>query len=489
MTGCQLTWAAELDRRIASQYDVLITDLTHPGYVTVGKRAGLLKKTMPSIAERNLKLREDMSFAADLGVPHIILANFELLRWRYYEKPKLDALWENTFDAVIIDEAHLVLPTRDDAVKDMSQFWYGLSKLAYAPDPLRLPMTGTPDRGKLENRYGHWKFLRPDLYRDFWAWARSEFVVTAEDWGGVTFGKLLDAARWGEHDTRHLIRRTKAEMFAGLPEKQWADEGGVDLPMTAMQAEAYEHYEHQLKQLERDLEATVEADPDCAEGRKAAGQLRALPMQFDLRSRQMAICTWDFIALPSGAVTGVPRVAGPDASNKLAWLYDFLEARGHTPANWDASLGKVVVTCFFSTVLHWLKAELAALDIQAEILDGATPPDVKQQIEADFQRGSLRVVLLSGDLAVSINLDAADDMVFVGMVHDPDKMEQAEDRIHRASRMHQVTYWRLCSVGTADQALLMAMDSRYEATRRTYEGNRGVAFARRMLGLGEAVHA
>jgi SNF2 family DNA or RNA helicase len=42
VTGCQLTWAGELELRIASQYDVVIADLTD----TLGR------KTMPSVAKR-----------------------------------------------------------------------------------------------------------------------------------------------------------------------------------------------------------------------------------------------------------------------------------------------------------------------------------------------------------------------------------------------------------------------------------------------------
>ena len=76
-------------------------------------------------------------------------------------------------------------------------------------------------------------------------------------------------------------------------------------------------------------------------------------------------------------------------------------------------------------------------------------------------------------------------MIFVDYVHDPDRIEQAEDRIHRASRNHVCTYWRLASQDTADQVILETLDTRYRETRKTYEGARGISFARRMLGLEE----
>lgn len=464
VTGCQLTWAGELSNRVASQHDVVICDLTD----TRGK------KTMPSVAKRDDLLAEAIITAHDLGLPLIVLANFELVRWRIKQVPKLPTLWDIIFDVVIIDEAHLVLPTMEDADTKVTQFWYGLKRLQIASNALRLPITGTPDRGKLHNRYGHWKFLHPDSHHSFWSWCRDKFVVTAAQWGGAEIGKLKRPLDWAAYDNQHMIRRTKAEMLEGLPEKQWAGDGGIDLPMTPVQDEAYGDYQKELE----DREAQLLAD---GKDNEAAG----LRLQFALRSRQMATCTWTFTdtwdEFGKRHTTGKPIVAGPDASNKLAWTLDWLSSRGYLPDNWDATLGKVVIVSYFSQVLHWMQAELKAAGIRSEVLDGDTSRDAKLRIEQEFQRGELRVVLLSGFMGVSINLDAADDMIFVDSVHDPDKMEQAEDRIHRASRNHQCTYWRLASLGTIDMAVLQIVDSRYRETRSTYEGHRGVAFARRML--------
>lgn len=464
VTGCQLTWAGELAHRVATQYPVTITDLTD----TAGK------KTMPSVARRDAALAAGMIEANLDGTPHIVLANYELLRWAKGKDPKLTNLFRIQWDAVIIDEAHLVLPTKEDNSNKLTQFWYGLTRLQITENAILLPITGTPDRGKLENRYGHWKFLHPTGHKSFWSWAQANFVLTPQPWGGVEIGKMRQPQRWAAYDAEHMIRRTKSEMLKGLPEKQWAGEGGIDLPMTIDQDAAYWDYIGYLEEKEKELLADDKAN-------EAAG----LKMQFALRARQMATCTWTFEeTVDAGGhkhTHGVPIVAGPAHSNKLAWLLDWLSARGYTPDGFDSTLGKVVIVSFFTEVLHWLQAELAAAGVQSQVMDGATNSVDKKRIEEQFQRGSLRVVLLSGFLGVSINLDAADDMIFVDAVQDPDKMEQAEDRIHRASRNHQVCYWRLASINTADMVVLAATDARYRTTRATYDGNRGIQFARRML--------
>lgn len=486
-TACQLTWAGELERRVSALYDVEVCDLTAPH---LNSRTGLPKKSLPSLAERDTDLQAAAGVAELTGEALIVLANFEQVRVGK-QGPAMPAFFEVTWDAVIIDESHLVLPTSEDDDRSQTQVWRGLRRLRTSADVIRLAMSGTPDRGKLQNRYGTWKFLWPEQHQNYWGWARHNFVITMDQFtvqtrgGGEklvnspVFGKLRDEGAWSAFEQRHMLRRTKAEMLKGLPAKQWADDGGIDLPMTPLQSTEYHAYQDYLQTRVEELISGDEAN-------KAAG----LRLQFFLRSRQMATCTWDYVETEDEDGTirthGEPRLAGREGSSKLAWVLDWLEARGYTKANYDASLGKVVIVSYFTQVLRWMQQELEAEGIDSMLLTGDQNQTEKQRVEAAFQRGNARVMLLSGHLGVSINLDAADDMIFLDAVQDPDMLEQAEDRIHRASRNHQVTYWRLASIGTTDQAVLMDADGRYAATRARYDGDRGVQFARRMMRAGAA---
>lgn len=503
MTACQLTWAPEIKKRIDSQYPIVFADLTDTGG----------RKTLPTLEKRDDLLATKLIEANEENLPLIVLVNFEGLRWKHTAPPKLTTLWDIEWDMVVLDESHLVLPTDADEPKKMTQFWYGLSalrlrdwlcKLCGGPhdpsdhdefdgrhgsgyksyQPILLPMSGTPDRGKLWHRYGYWKWFKPDTYTDYWEWVQRNFFVTWDERGYnprtrkpnrvPTIGRLRDERTWTHRDAQNLIRRTKAEMLEGMPEKLWPEDGGVDLPMKPAQRLAYADYQADLEEKQEAL---------VAEDRLQDAQ--ALNMRFALRARQMATCMWEWTESvgEDGRLheTGKPIVAGRDSSNKLDWLLGWLEARGFTEENWDPQMGSVVIVSYFVEVLEWLKLELAAEGISAEILAGNTPLAEKQRIEQQFQSGGLRIVLLSGYLGVSINLDAADDMIFMDMVHDPDRIEQAEDRIHRASRMHHAFYWRLVSQESIDVATVELVDARYRTTRATYEGSRGVEFARRML--------
>lgn len=471
MNACTLTWGPEIKKRVATQYDVIVADLTDPGH----------RKTPPSLALREQRLANAWLDAQVQGKPLVVIANFEMLRRLPNKVSVVQTLWDIQWDTMILDESHLVLPTQTDDPMKMTQFWRGLRKLQFSHDPILLPMSGTPDRGELQNRYGTWKFLYPNHFTDYWGWARRQFVVGTEvvpRKGGeievAKIGKVRSEERWAEFDRHLMLRRTKAELFKDMPAKRWADDGGVDLPLTVAQEQAYADYQERIQQK---YEEYVANDQE--------GRAQALKMQFWMRSRQMATCTWDWVETVDEDgkehMTGKPRVAGPTASNKLAWLLEWMESRGHMQSNWDATLGKVVIVSYFVQVLKWLKAELADAGITAEVLSGQTPSVDKVRIQDDFREGDLRVVLLSGTLGVSINLDSADDMIFMDLVQDPDAIEQAEDRIHRASRMHQVTYWRLLSENTIDPAVAMIVDSKYQQTRHLMDGMRGVEFARLMM--------
>jgi SNF2 family DNA or RNA helicase len=139
---------------------------------------------------------------------------------------------------------------------------------------------------------------------------------------------------------------------------------------------------------------------------------------------------------------------------------------------------KVVIVSQFSKVLHWLKGELDANGIHSAVLDGSTSDTQRATIQREFQTGDLRVVLLSGSMGVGINLDAADDLIMLDSPYDPDRIEQIEDRIHRASNMHKVTIWNLIAVDTIDQAIVEKVGNRYKTTRELMDGSRGISFER-----------
>jgi len=316
---------------------------------------------------------------------------------------------------------------------------------------IRVAISGTPDRGKLENRYGTWLFLDPyNTTINRWDWLEKNFHMyeqkVAANRTVKMVGALKSEAAWMEKDAEMMLRRTKNEVLTQLPPKQYID---VEIKLTDRQLKDY--WEMKFEQ-EKALE----------------------PMVFAIRARQIADCRW--WTNEDGETT--PLIGGDSA--KLQWLLEWLDSRGYM----DSSLeGKVVIASQFSKVLHWLKTELEKFGVKAVVLDGATPEKDRARIQEDFQNLSsdTRVILLSGQMGVGITLDAADDLIMFDSPYDPDRVEQIEDRIHRASNMHHVTIWNLIAKGTIDQAILAKVSKRYKLTRSMLDGARGIDFERNVV--------
>jgi SNF2 family DNA or RNA helicase len=328
---------------------------------------------------------------------------------------------------------------------------------------LRLAVSGTPDRSKLENRYGTLKFLFPEVYTNREHWLRTNFDMTSRTIylsGGRTKTMIIPQSlkspeQWVSRDKLYLIRRTKAEIQLGRPPKQYIP---VHLDMNKPQYVAYTKY---LNEFLRSQQA-------------ADGKIP--PSVYALRARQMAISSgWDF---------DNNDIGNSFSSSKLDWIIEWLLERSYDdPEFHSAQPSKVVIASSFTASLRWIQRELAKLGIRAEILDGSVSGTDRSRIQHEFQQhdSSLRVVLLSMTMGVGIDLDAADDMIFLDLPYSPDEAEQVEDRIDRLSRQHRMTVWWLMSAGTIDLAIAEKNSDRYQITRSLLDGSRGITTARQVL--------
>lgn len=390
---------------------------------------------------------------------NIVLANHDALAMTS-KGVRVHGIVELTYDAVIIDESHLVLPIKDP--RKATNFWKGLSIVKMADNAIRVAVSGTPDRGKLENRYGTWKFLHPDKVKSKWTWLEENFFIVEQKVSRTrtikTTAGLRDEVKWLDADRQWMVRRTKTEVLPQLPPKRYVD---VEIELGVHQRAGY--FNQQTLSAEKIYNAKIE-ERDNSEA-----------MVFALRARQLATCSWN-----SAGEHPIPIIGGESA--KLDWLMAWLDERGFVESDAFAdNKAQVVIVSQFSKVLHWLKGELDARSINSAVLDGSTNDNLRSQIQHDFQNGVLRIVLLSGSMGVGINLDKADDLIMLDSPYDPDRIEQIEDRVHRASSNHHVTIWNLIAVDTIDQAIMEKVSKRYQTTRELMDGSRGVEFARKIM--------
>jgi SNF2 family DNA or RNA helicase len=435
--------------------------------ITNMPEVNLINAYTGSRAKRNKSIVEN--FRND--VPNIIVTNHESLGIAKNSTPALPELHAVPVSAILIDESHAVLPMDYDYPNQATQFWRGLFALndRCSDDVLRLAISGTPDRGKLHYRFGTWRFLLPKAlapsrikYED---WLKKNFytyqmTVPVKRKGGQPFdatitkvGHMLNHITWARIDRTLMIRRTKREVAQQLPDKQYVD---VDIPFSDKLLDSYQEFTNEF--VKEDDGSTGNA------------------LVFALRAMQFATCEWEFRGEKL-----FPIVDGE--SPKRDWLIHWLKERNLQRDAEELPITQVVITSQYTRVLNWLKEELNVHGITAEILSGDTSQPERKRIQEAFQdeTNPLRVVLLSSTLGVGIDLDAADDLIFVDIPRNPDIQEQVEDRVHRVSRIHQVTIWRLRSRGTIDFAVSAKNDETFQKTRSLMDGVRSVDFERNIL--------
>jgi len=164
-------------------------------------------------------------------------------------------------------------------------------------------------------------------------------------------------------------------------------------------------------------------------------------------------------------------------SNKFDWLVEFLDERG-IAKDLEKTAPKVVVASQFSQMVDMLADGLAELGIKSFKFTGDTSNKRRSEIEDDWQNNAdsdIRVLLLTTTAGgVSLTLDAADDLVLLDETWSPDDQTQVEDRLHRLSRVHQVTIWKLFSLGTIEEGIARNNLSKEMIIKAIIDGQRGV---------------
>jgi Zierdtviridae DNA helicase len=400
-------------------------------------------------------------------------------RHKQRAEPSYPELFAEIWQAIVIDESHKALITTKSRRAKQSQKRVGFGMLNRADDALTLSLSGTPWRGKAENFWGTLNWLRPDIYPAYWRWAEKYFDILDDG-----FAKKIDQLKpeaeddWNADLRSIMVRRTKQEVAAWLPPKQYAgtflipgDETsphGVWLPMTGEQDRAY-------RAMQRD--AAVRLDGGTLMGNGVLAEM--------MRLRQFANSTGRLVPGKTAADLEIQQLNFEPKlpSNKFDWLVDFCEERGIAKRSWGT--GKVVIASQFTALINLFRAELLKLGIASHCLTGGTPQRERARQIAEFQAaGGPRLFLLNTQAGgVSVTLDAADELVLLDEPWIPDDAEQVEDRIHRISRLHNVIIYYVRSLGTIEEQIAYVAARRENIQKQLLDGARGVAFARRLIGV------
>lgn len=476
--AARLTWPAEIKRWLGD--DEIIVQIG--SHLTPSDRKGYVEEI--TALQRAGKLKDERIWV--LTSPNYLRIKAEVDDWGKYKKvngqkvikPVGEAqmgLFDIEWSGVIVDESHQTLAGASGDKKKQSSQRVGLGALDIRDGGLRIALSGTPFRGKEEYLWGQLNWLRPDLYRSRWRWIKQFFDMEQGRYG-MLIGGINNHEAMYKDAANVMIRRTKGEVAKDLPPKMYggtpldpAQPGkmvAVWLDMEAKQAKAYE-----------DIKKKAEAEFE-------GGTLMVTGVLSELtRLKQLAGSYGDINE--NGEF--IPKLP----SNKFDYLVEFLDERG-IAKQLDKSAPKVIVASQFSKLIDCFERGLNDMGIKTHKFTGAVnKPGAREAIMEDWQNNpdsDKRVLLLTTTAGgTGLTLDAADDLIVLDETWNVSDQEQLEDRIHRLSRMHQVTIWKLFSKGTIEESIARANAERDDSIKMIIDGSRGVDLMRLILGDANAV--
>lgn len=340
--------------------------------------------------------------------------------------PRWPELFEVLWDTIILDECH-----KAGLRNEKSLMAQGLNALSCSGK--RMALSGTPMGGKPINLWPILHWLHPAEFTSKWRWAAQWLSIEETQWG-KKIGEIKSSRKdeFNHYITPYMLRRTKSEVLPQLPAKQYVP---IWLPMGPKQKKQYDEFA---------AAAEVRIDDEKL---TATGILAEYT-----RLKQFAIAHSRIRWI--NKTEGQFRVSPTPESCKLEKLEELLEERGIFEEEQDEP-EQVVIFSQFSEVVDWVAEylrEIRGVDV-LKITGAVNKKGERRDIQREFQSGDgARVIVMTTTSGgVAITLDRADTVIFMDETWDPDDQEQAEDRIHRASRIHQVTCYYLRTKGTIEQ--------------------------------------
>ena len=342
----------------------------------------------------------------------------------HYEDP-FPELYAQAWKTICIDEAH------KGVVRNHKSLTYK-SLMRLEVTDKKCCMTGTPMK-KLggADLWGMLHYLHPENFTSYWQMVDSYFETTDNG-----FGKKVGLLREERQEaffrmlSPYMLRRTKKECAPWLPEKLY-----VDVPVTMSRRQA-----QQYLRMERDAFTGV--------GRHEVSSSGTLDKIVRLKQFANAHCLID----EGGKLTPLesPKIEAMIAKMEEIGLFD------------PGSEKKQLVFSQSRRMCHLISKTLVDRGLIIGEIHGGTKE--RRRLVEDFQTGPIQVmVIVTTAGGVSLTLDAADEVHMIDEMWSPDDDEQAEDRAHRVSRIHQVTVFTYRSIGTIDEDIAVTKAEKKES--------------------------
>ena len=348
---------------------------------------------------------------------HLVVTTYPLVNRDY------DALFRHEYDTAVLDEAQTV----KNPAAGVSKRIRGIRARH------RLALTGTPVENNLQELWSLYDWLIPGLLGNRKSFA-TRYRTPIEKEGDRAKQRLLSTRL-----KPFLLRRTKEEVAAELPEKTVIDEMVL---LEEGQAALYESIRSAMDA--RIREAIAEKGLDAS---------RITILDALLKLRQVC-CDPQLVKLDAAR-----KVTESAKRARLLALLEELVAEGR----------KVLIFSQFVEMLRLVEADIAVRGWDYAMLHGSTT-DRDAQI-ARFQSGEVPLFLISLKAGgTGLNLTAADTVIVYDPWWNPAVERQAMDRAHRIGQDKPVFVLRLIAEHTVEAAIQKMQRRKQALADALFEG-------------------
>ena len=351
---------------------------------------------------------------------HLVVTTYPLVNRDH------DALFRHEYDTAVLDEAQTVKNPAAGITK----------RIRGIRARQRLALTGTPIENSLQELWSLYDWLIPGLLGNRKSFAK-HYRTPIEKEGDRAKQRLLST-----RIKPFLLRRTKEEVAAELPEKTVIDEL---VPLEEGQAALYES-----------IRAAMDARIREAIAERGLDASRITILDALLKLRQVC-CDPRLVKLDAAR-----KVAESAKRARLLALLEELVAEGR----------RVLIFSQFVEMLRLVEADVAARGWDYAMLHGSTQ-DRDAQI-ASFQSGALPLFLISLKAGgTGLNLTAADTVIVYDPWWNPAVERQAMDRAHRIGQDKPVFVLRLIAEHTVETAIHRMQLRKQALADALFEGTAG----------------
>jgi hypothetical protein len=390
---------------------------------------------------------------------------------------------EGAWDSVLADECQKYLlklrPAAGKKPGSQPQWAHGMRALVKATKPggLRIPMTGTPFRGKEENIFGILHWMDPETYSSFWKWAERYLQVETEEhnFAGDTHkvvGRLRPDAEANFYDMLDglSLRRTRKEVRSELPVMQQIQHW---VPLEGEHKRQYEEFE---------AKGIANLESGVVEQLGVLSELTRL-RQFSFGPMDV---TYKTVKRRAGAEQRMVLRALVRKSPKVQLLMDLLEARGAFGEFEAEEPRKYIIASQWTSFLDGISEMLHEDGIPHLMITGrVTGKKRASAVESFSSPDGPRLLLINTTAGgTSLTLDAYCDEMFVldetWIRDDQDQLEKRIDNRGQEARPRYAHYIR--TVGTVEEGIALTNDEQWEMQSRILDRRRGVEVALSLLG-------